>query len=296
MRLMVLDNVGSFSLVPYLREAHKDWQIFSMANIATDQMWEIFKKTDPDVVFCDFCNENAVDLTRRVKDLAHKPKIVIRLHRYEVNSWYMQKIDWSQVSFLMTVSPKFKELVKAKKVLPGPQIHVVHNGIDLDKFKLQDDAAVDNKSISYVGYFNQKKGLALLRVVMASMPERKFYLAGAYQDDFVKLYMEDLELPNAIYCGWSQTEQFLLGKRFLISTSLTESFGMGIAEAMAMGCTPLVHHWPGADDLWPKDCLWNTFEELKKIGVKDPAWCRQWIVDRYSMEICINKVVQLLSG
>lgn len=294
MKLMVLDNVGSFSLVPYLREVKKDWQIFSMANIANDQMWEIFKKTDPDVVFCDFCNENAVDLTRRVKDLPKKPKIVIRLHRYEVHSWYMSKIDWSQVTNLVVVSPKFKELVKDKKVLLGPQIHVVYNGIDMNKFGLQDDAAVDNRSVAYVGYFNQKKGLALLRTIMASMPERRFYLAGTYQDPFVQLYMEDLELQNAVYCGWSQTEQFLLGRRFLISTSLTESFGMGIAEAMAMGCTPLVHHWPGADDLWPKDCLWNTFDELKAIEPKDPAWCRQWVADRYSMDACIEKVVQLL--
>ena len=294
MKLMVLDNVGSFSLVPYLREAKKDWEIFSMANIANDQMWEIFKKTDPDVVFCDFCNENAVDLTRRVKDLPRKPKIVIRLHRYEVHSWYMSKIDWSQVTNLMVVSPKFKELVKSKKVLLGSQIYVVHNGIDMHKFALQDDAAVDNRAVAYVGYFNQKKGLALLRTIMASLPERRFYLAGTYQDPFAQLYMEDLELRNAVYCGWSQTEQFLLGKRFLISTSLTESFGMGIAEAMAMGCTPLVHCWPGAADLWPTDCLWNSFDELKSIVAKDPAWCRQWIADRYSMDTCIAKVVSLL--
>jgi len=71
---------------------------------------------------------------------------------------------------------------------------------------------------------------------------------------------------------------------------------MSIAEGMAMGLTPVVHGWPGAELLWPKECIWNTFEELNDIlwTPREPAWCREWIENRYSMDKCIDRVVELL--
>lgn len=293
---MVLDNIGSFSLVPYLKELIPIGEIFSMASIDTDNFWEIFKQTAPDTVFVDFCNENAVDLTRRVKELPHKPRIVIRLHGYEVQSWYMEAIDWSQVDALIVVSPKFKEIVRSKNVILGSRVNVVYNGIDLNKFKLQDDSLVDDRSIAYAGYLNKKKGPTLLRTVMFSMPDRRFYVASQYQDEHVELYFEDLDLPNVSYLGWGDASQLLKGRRYILSTSVTESFGMSIGEGMAMGLTPLVHHWPGADLLWPKECLWKSFDELKAIKPKDPKWCRKWIEDRYSINTCIEQVLMLLSS
>lgn len=294
MTLMVLDNIGSFSLVPHLKMIIPKGEIFSMVSIDSDNFWDIFKSTNPDTVFVDFCNENAVDLTKRVKELPNKPRIVIRLHGYEVQSWYMEAIDWSQVDVLIVVSPKFKEIVRSKNIILGSRVNVVYNGIDLNKFKLQDDSLVDNKSIAYAGYLNKKKGPSLLRTVMFSMPDRRFYVASQYQDEHVELYFEDLDLPNVSYLGWGDTSQLLQGRRYILSTSVTESFGMSIGEGMAMGLTPLVHHWPGADLLWPKECLWKSFDELKAIKPKDPVWCRKWIEDRYSMKTCIDQVLMLL--
>ena len=40
-------------------------------------------------------------------------------------------------------------------------------------------------------------------------------------------------------------------KGVLLSTSMYESFGMNIGEAMAVGAFPVIHDFPGADLLWP---------------------------------------------
>jgi len=296
MKIMVLDNYGSFSLVSYLKEGLPEHEIVTMGNVHTDPMWKIFERVNPDIVFVDFCDDNAVHLTKRLRgwQKGDRPRVVIRLHGFEAQSWYLDEIDWGLVSHLIVVSPKFREIVEPK--IKGVSVKVVYNGVDLSRFQLQDPEGMDENQVAYVGYINKKKGPTLLRTVMASWPEKQFHVGGIHQDAQVQLYMNGVQLENVTYYGWVRTADFLIGKKYIISTSVTESFGMSIAEGMAMGLTPLVHEWPGADLLWPKGCIWRTFEDLKAIEPKDPEWCREWVSSRYSMKRCVDSVVDLLLG
>jgi glycosyltransferase involved in cell wall biosynthesis len=296
MKLLVLDNYGSFSLFPYLKERlQSKHQIFKMDNIYNEQKWQAFQSINPDVVFVDFCDHNAIILTQKVAGLETPPRIIVRLHGYEAqDSKLLNGVKWDKIAALVVVSPKFKEIVESK--VTGVNVRVVYNGIDLHKFQPQDEADMEDNTIAYVGYLNKKKGLTLLRTIMASMPDKTFHVGGIHQDAHVRLYCDDLKLNNVTYHGWVKTQEFLKGKRFIISTSVTESFGMSIAEGMTMGLTPLVHSWPGANLLWPGECLWSTFDELKAIQPKDPVWCRKWVEERYSMEQCVSKFVELLEA
>jgi len=298
MKLLVVEITPNFSLAPYLAERLQGHSVYREQHVQNEYMWKYVKTLCPDVIFVDFCDENAVVLSKRLGELPKKPRLIVRLHRYEAQDQYLKRVFWPNVSDLIVVSPKFEEIVGAKmaKLCPEVRLHLIPNGVDLTKFQLQDEASMDDSTVAYVGYLNKKKGPALLRAVMASLADRQFHVGGTFQDEEIELYFRDLELPNVRYFGWVRTEEFLRGKRFIISTSVTESFGMGVAEAMAMGLTPLVHAWPGADTIWPRECLWNTFEELGAIKPKDPAWCREWVETRYSMGRCIDKFVNLLEG
>ena len=265
MKLLVLDNYESFSLVPYFKRKLSDVEVLKMGNLHTDQMWEIFKGVAPDYVFVDFCDQNAVALTNRVHELPKKPKIIIRLHGYEAFSNFPRNIRWDTVSSLLTVSPMYYDIVRTLLKDTKIDMHVVFNGLDMQKFQLQDVSQIDDNSVAYVSFLNRKKGIALLRTVMASWPERNFHIGGSYQEEPVRLYLEDRKLENVKYYGHVKTNEFLKGKRYIMSTSVSESFGMTLAEGMAMGLTPLVHGWPGADKIWPKACIWDTFDELKNI-------------------------------
>jgi len=279
--------------VPYLRDAMKDCEVVTMGNLYSEEMWRIFLNVNPDVVFVDFCDQNAVVLTDRVSKMVKKPKIVIRLHAFEAFEAFIRNVNWGMVDELVCVSEKYREIVASKVGHTGVNIRVIHNGVNMDRFKLQEDAGMGD-DIAYVSYLNRKKGIALLRTVMASMQDKDFHIGGGYQEEVVQLYLQDLNLSNVSYYGHIDTSEFFKGKRFILSTSVSESFGMTIAEGMAMGLTPMVHGWPGAELLWPKECIWNTFDELKNIEPKDPAWCRQWIEDRYSMGRCIDEFVKIL--
>jgi len=53
---------------------------------------------------------------------------------------------------------------------------------------------------------------------------------------------------------------------------------MNIGEAMAVGAFPVIHDFPGADRLWPAECLFSSIEEaLALIQVAQPGQYRQWL-------------------
>lgn len=297
MKLMVLNSLGSFSLVSDFKKRlePKGHEVWKMANICSRDMWKRFEKVNPNVVFVDFCNENAIALLENIEKLPKKPRIVVRLHGYEAYSYFIWKLDWSKVDALIVVGPWMKDFLLSKPPVlrSGVDIRVIYNGIDLDKFGLHPEK--DEGSMAFLGHLNKKKGIGLLGCAIASMPEREFHIAGAYQDEQVKVYLENPGYKNLNYYGEvEKTEDFLKNKQYILSTSLTESFGMSIGEGMAMGATPLVHSWPGAEMLWPKECIWTTMDELKSIEPREPEWCRKWIEDRYSLDECIDKFINVL--
>ena len=59
-------------------------------------------------------------------------------------------------------------------------------------------------------------------------------------------------------------------KGVLLSTSMYESFGLNIGEAMAVGAFPVVHDFPGADGLWPEECLFASIEQAVAL-IRSPA-------------------------
>ena len=64
-----------------------------------------------------------------------------------------------------------------------------------------------------------------------------------------------------------------------------ESFGMNIGEAMAVGAFPAVHAFPGADRIWPEECLFASIEDaVALIRAGRPALYRGWVGDRYGLD------------
>jgi glycosyltransferase involved in cell wall biosynthesis len=67
---------------------------------------------------------------------------------------------------------------------------------------------------------------------------------------------------------------WLEDKNYLVSTSVIESQGMGILEAMAAGIKPVVHDFPGAEEIFGKNYLFTTPQDF----------CKQILEDDYDSE------------
>ena len=86
-------------------------------------------------------------------------------------------------------------------------------------------------------------------------------------------------------------------KGVLLSTTMYESFGLNIGEAMAVGAYPVVHGFPGAELLWPVECQFASVEEaVALIRAARPGLYRAWVAERYGLDQQAEMVLAVLEG
>ncbi len=135
--------------------------------------------------------------------------------------------------------------------------------------------------------------------------DRRFtvHVAGPFTDlrtaRYVRQMVPLLSLGDGItFDGQvSDMPRWYADKGVLLSTSMYESFGMNIGEAMASGAYPVVHAFPGADQLWPPECLFASMDEaVSLIRSARHGLYRDWVAERYSLERQTGAVMRLLTG
>lgn len=305
MKILVVDHARSFSLVPNLVKATKGkHEIITMASVKGTNNVAILKQVGPDIILCEWGDENAALLSSMKSHDMFRAKLVVRLHGYESHDWFVNRIEWRCVDQLVTVSPYFERLMTDKlyrlyggnQFGKGPSVSCIENGVDLDKFQ-NNSNHYELNSIAWVGYLNMKKGPALLRCVAESYPTMEINVAGKFQCENTRRLLYENRPDNLIFHDWIEdTPSFYSKNSWILSTSVTESFSYAVAEGMACGLTPMVFAWPGAEKLWPKECIWKSMADLGRIKLKRPEECRKWIEDRYSKEQQIQKFIDLFES
>ncbi len=263
---------------------------------------------ESDIVWIEWGNELAMHLTTNAA-LLNQRNVILRIHSYEAFLPYIYYINWERVDHLIFVAAHIKDLVlkkvpKIKRMVDN--IHVIPNGVDLDKYKFIDRKP--GKNLAYVGYLNYKKGPMLLlhafQALVESDPEYKLYIAGKFQEERYELYfkqfLEETRIEdNVIFNGWiDDIPKWLEDKKYIVSSSLLESQGMGILEAMATGCKPLIHNFVGASNVYPREYLWNTIEDFGDMFGEwyDPPKYRTFVEERYSLISEIDKIEAILKS
>lgn len=247
-----------------------------------------------DVAWMEWCDQNVIEAASTSWDVP----VICRLHSYEAFAGYPEHVDWSNVKRLVCVSEHLADYVK-QRYHPNVAIEVIHNGVDLSRWTYRDRER--NGKIAWAGYINHKKGIQLLAEIMAMHTEMEFHLAGEVQDPDLWAYLKYVthDLGNMTWHGKVPREamdEWLDDKAFLLSTSVTESFGYTIAEAMAKGIKPLVRDRPGASTLWPSSCVFRTMADVGRLlnFDYDSARYREWVAERYDLSDQVASFNRLL--
>ena len=260
---------------------------------------------DADICWFEWCDEVLVHASKL--DIAKRKPIVCRLHRFEVFTDFPGNVVWERVDALMIVAGHLLEILRV--TVPGiedrVQVTTVKNGVATEKIPFVHRNVGFN--LASVGYINMRKNPVMLLQVMEKLvrfdSKYKLYVAGKFQDPLLHIYWEHMVAEMGLkdhvqFDGWQDDiVSWLSDKQFLISTSIHESFGYSIAEAMALGIKPVVHNFPYATRIWPEQILYNTVDEAVGMitsNVYGSQAYRNFIEEHYSLVEQVTRIRQVL--
>lgn len=256
-----------------------------------------------DIVWLEWCWDHAAWATHEALP-AGKP-CILRLHSVEaLQTTFPARVNWRRVSRLVTVAGDITDVLLEQfpAIAGAVPIEVIPNGIDMARFR---PGAADRFRVGWVGHVEPKKNPMLMMQIAHRThqldPRVSFHVAGAFTDLRTARYLRQMQAA----LGLSGVVRFeghvadmpawYADKGALLSTSMYESFGMNIGEAMAAGAFPVVHHFPGADRLWPNECLFASVDDaVTLIRAGRPGLYRDWIEGRFSLGRQLDSVLALL--
>ena len=251
--------------------------------------------------------EWATDVAVEASKLPKTCKIIVRLHRFEAYTDWPSKMRWENVDTLITVGNSFVRdaLLRQVPALEArTRVVTIPNGVNLQKYEFIDRPR--GKNLACIGYLNMRKNPMLLLQCMQKLhyidPQYKLYFAGVFQDasleQYVRYMIKALDITDVVFFdGWQDDiNTWLEDKHYIISTSIGESQGMGVLEAMACGIKPVIHNFPGADQIFPPECLFNINEEFCRQVCSEnyePRSYREFVEKRYTLKRQLDAINKL---
>ncbi|MBU1230363.1 MAG: glycosyltransferase [Proteobacteria bacterium] len=242
------------------------------------------------------------DLAVLAASLPRRGRLVLRLHSFEAYTGLPALVDWSRVDALVVVAPHVAEIMKLRipDLAERVRVAVVPNGVDLKRFALRKSKARTGR-IAFVGALRHTKNLPMVLQCFAAAARRDqgltLHLAGQYEGGELEQTELAVYLPHLIHAlglrervvfhgQVADIPAFLEDKDALLSCSMRESFGYNIAEAMARGVAPVVHHFPGAEELFPGERIFHTVDEAAELLLAPPPpphALRAFVAERHSL-------------
>lgn len=199
-------------------------------------------------------------------------------------------------------------------------LELIYNGVSLDYTPENVDSITsDNINISFVGSFYNKdvKGVKYLlesiKILKEEYPNICVHLIG--EGTFRKFYEDEAKRLNIdkhiIFYGYknkSETLNIVSKCDFLVSASLVETFGLSIAEALALG-KPVVITKSGAPEEFVNEMVGITVDKestealvngikemIRKYEEFDGEYIKKYSEDKLSMSATTNKYLELYNN
>lgn len=192
------------------------------------------------------------------------PRLIVRLHAYEIFTAMAQFIDWRRVDELVVVSSMMADAARALLPLPSAlPVTVIGNHIDPTRFTQQKEPDA-RFTLALVGHNSAVKdpdfALDVLDELRATEPRARLRLVGSlitptgkaqglaaagYTEAFLRRLEPYVADGSVEVVG--ETDDVpgeLRSAGFILSTSRRESFHQGLIEGALSGAVAAVRDWP----------------------------------------------------
>jgi len=269
-----------------------------------DQMYELMKASD--IAWFEWCTNLAVAASKLPKVCRN----IVRLHRYEAYEQWPQQVNWANIDVLITVGNSFVKDALIKKVPDiesQTSIITIPNGVNLEKFRFVNRPR--GKNIAFLANLRMVKNPAFVLQSMQKLhyidPAYRLFFGGIFQDEVLEQYIrhmvDTLGLGGVVFFDGPQNDinAWLEDKHYIVSTSIIESQGMGLLEGMACGLKPVIHNFPGAGQIFPKEFLFNISEEFCGQILSDqyePRKYRRFVEENCPQQKQLSRINNIFTG
>lgn len=278
-----------------------------------------------DVVFVEWCTGLAALISRVDR---RRTRVVVRLHSYEAFTQWPHLVDFRGIDDLVFVSEHLRDLTVA--AVPGlqgpgaPRLHVITNAMDLQRF-VRPKPADARFTLGVVGASKLVKdprwAIEVLRELRKHDERYRLHLIRAkFQDSgtgtaaYAEALQADLDelVPTGAVVPLKHTDDVPAAVEpvgVVLSSSVRESFHMGLVEGVASGALPVVRDWPffpgAARRLFPADWVVDTPAEaaarILALTADEAAWRREtaeaagWVIERWDWAVVARDFESVLS-
>ncbi len=235
-------------------------------------------------------------------------KVIVRLGAQEILGRQAGRIDYGLISDLVFASHFLRSVFQRKwpQVLNGRRSHVIHQAVDLERFAFI--GGQGRRKIAVVGRLDYTNDplhmLQAFKFLQQRHPELELHAAGLPDDERYYLALPDflaksgLEASAFFYGQVDDLAGWLADKDYILCASAVTAQGEGVLEGLHRGLRPLIYNFPGAEDLYPAEWLWSSFDELDRLLVEgpEPAACRDFVAAHYSLKRQGRNFLKVFTG
>ncbi|KZN98036.1 MULTISPECIES: glycosyltransferase [Aeribacillus] len=272
---------------------------------------------EADIIFCEWGLGNSVFYSQ---NKLRGQKLFIRLHRQELDTNYLEEVNFCNVDKVIVITPYLFEEFNKKKRVPREKMIIIENMIDYKRFDKPKLDKID-KNLGIIGILPKLKrldrALDIFEKLWIKDNEYKLFIKSKLPNELPWLMAREQErryyeeVFNRIEnSNWKENvifdphgndvDEWLQKIKFILSTSDIEGSHVSPMEGMASGAIPIVFNWPGADTVYPEqfivksvdeavDLIENYEEKVKNFDIKN-------FPRKYSRESRINAFNDLLFG
>lgn len=257
-----------------------------------------------------------------VLSIKRKAKIIVRIHRYEIERSFARKINWNNADILWFVNDDVKNMFIKKLPNVTTKMIVIPNAVDSRQMKWQDRKKYTKNIILYAIRFSKIKdfetAIRIFDKVVEFDPEFSMTLRAMTPSkqilDKLKKMAEGKKIkfitnPVDLKTIDDKTDvnALLKGQDIFLSTSTYESFHYAIAESLASGLQVFVRNWERGgkpEDFWAP-YLCNSEKEMaqkiiewSKLPVKEKAQIsfdnRKYVINNFGADVITEQLLESL--